>query len=105
MSAWHTGAIYEIVTEGSPSPAGVSIAIAAPSKAAKKSAKGGLDFDEDPMSDLSVRVVRVAVGGCYDNLLGMSSRKNEIPCVRISFRVDRILPITKVRIAADSNAE
>jgi len=57
------------------------------------------------MSDLSVRVVRVAVGGCYDNLLGMSSRKNEIPCVRISFRVDRILPITKVRIAADSNAE
>jgi len=38
---YYTGAIYEIVTEGSPPLAGVSIAIAAPSRPAKKSAKAG----------------------------------------------------------------
>jgi histidyl-tRNA synthetase len=35
----------------------------------------------------------------------MFSGKNQIPCVGISFGVDRIFSITKARMAADKNSE
>lgn len=104
---YYTGVIYEIVTEGSAPLATVSAAPAAPPKPSKKSSSGkaGADFDEDRSSDPSVGVGSVAAGGRYDNLVGMFSGKNQIPCVGISFGVDRIFSITKARMAADKNAE
>jgi histidyl-tRNA synthetase len=106
---YYTGVIYEIVTDGS-SPgsaplASVSTAAAPPPKPSKKPSKAGADFDEDRSSDPSVGVGSVAAGGRYDNLVGMFSGKNQIPCVGISFGVDRIFSITKARMAADKNAE
>jgi len=105
---YYTGVIYEVVTEGSApgsTPlAGTSVATGAPPKSSKKASKAGADFDEDRSSDPSVGVGSVAAGGRYDNLVGMFSGKNQIPCVGISFGVDRIFSITKARMAAD-NAE
>ncbi|EHL03611.1 putative Histidyl-tRNA synthetase [Glarea lozoyensis 74030] len=107
---YYTGVIYEIVTEGSaPNSeplATVSVAPAAPPKPSKKpsSGKSAVDFDEDRSSDPSVGVGSVAAGGRYDNLVGMFSGKTQIPCVGISFGVDRIFSVTKARMAED-NAE
>ncbi|KAH8602544.1 histidyl-tRNA synthetase-like protein [Bisporella sp. PMI_857] len=94
---YYTGVIYEVVTEGSAAPG------AAP-RSSKKPSKSG-DPDEDRSSDPSVGVGSIAAGGRYDNLVGMFSGKNKIPCVGISFGVDRIFSITKARMAADKNAE
>lgn len=47
----------------------------------------------------------VAAGGRYDNLASMFSGKTQIPCVGISFSVDRIFSITKARIAAEKNTD
>jgi histidyl-tRNA synthetase len=100
---YYTGVIYEVVTEGS-APATASTANGAPPKISKKSTKSGADADEDRSSDPSVGVGSVAAGGRYDNLVGMFSGKNQIPCVGISFGVDRIFSITKARMAEDKNA-
>lgn len=100
---YYTGVIYEVVTEGS-APATTSTSNAVPPKASKKSTKAGADADEDRSSDPSVGVGSVAAGGRYDNLVGMFSGKNQIPCVGISFGVDRIFSITKARMAEDKNA-
>jgi len=103
---YYTGVIFEIVTEGSAPPAATSTATAAPPKPSKKPAhsKPGADFDEDRSSDPSVGVGSIAAGGRYDNLVGMFSGKTQIPCVGISFGVDRIFSITKARMAAESGA-
>jgi histidyl-tRNA synthetase len=101
---YYTGIIYEVVTEGSaPSttPAAEEV-VPAPKKKNKKSTT---DPDEDRSSDPSVGVGSVAAGGRYDNLVGMFSGKSQIPCVGISFGVDRIFSITKARMAADKSAE
>jgi histidyl-tRNA synthetase len=104
---YYTGLIYEVVTEGSAPLATTSTATAAPPKPSKKPSggKAGADFDEDRSSDPSVGVGSVAAGGRYDDLVGMFSGKNKIPCVGISFGVDRIFSITKARMAADKNSE
>lgn len=102
---YYTGVIYEIVTEGSAGLATVSTAAGAPPKPSKKPSKAGADADEDRSSDPSVGVGSVAAGGRYDGLVGMFSGKGQIPCVGISFGVDRIFSITKARMAADKGAE
>ncbi|KAF3004140.1 Cytoplasmic and mitochondrial histidine tRNA synthetase [Curvularia kusanoi] len=67
---YYTGLIYEVVTEGS-----------APRVNGKQQEIG---------------VGSVAAGGRYDNLVGMFSGK-PIPCVGISFGIDRIISILKAR--------
>ena len=47
----------------------------------------------------------MAAGGRYDNLVNMFAPKSQIPCVGISFGIDRIFAITKMRLQADKNAE
>jgi histidyl-tRNA synthetase len=111
---YYTGVIFEIVTEGSaPGSAPVVLATTseapgAPPKAAKPSKKPsrskGADADEDRSNDPSVGVGSVAAGGRYDNLVGMFSGKTQIPCVGISFGVDRIFSVTKARMEAEKNA-
>ncbi|KAH8675379.1 histidyl-tRNA synthetase-like protein [Xylariales sp. PMI_506] len=103
---YYTGIIYEVVTEGS-APSVTPTAEGATPAPAKKGKKASADPDEDRSSDPSVGVGSVAAGGRYDNLVGMFSGKGDkgqIPCVGISFGVDRIFSITKARLEADKNA-
>ncbi|KAM3077043.1 Cytoplasmic and mitochondrial histidine tRNA synthetase [Clarireedia jacksonii] len=103
---YYTGVIYEVVTEGSAPLATTSAATAAPPKPSKKPSKGSVDPDEDRSSDPSVGVGSVAAGGRYDNLVGMFAGKGkQIPCVGISFGVDRIFSITKARMEEENSAE
>ena len=105
---YYTGVIWEVVTEGSAPLANTSAATGAPPKPFKKPARAGADFDEDRSEDPTVGVGSVAAGGRYDNLVGMFSGKGDkgqIPCVGISFGVDRIFSITEARMAAEKNAE
>ncbi|KAB8670369.1 hypothetical protein FH972_026282 [Carpinus fangiana] len=88
---YYTGVIYEVVTEGSAGKAGA--------KGKKTASK-----DDDRSNDPAVGVGSVAAGGRYDDLVGMFSGKGQVPCVGISFGVDRIFSIIKSRMAADKNA-
>ncbi|MCJ1478496.1 Cytoplasmic and mitochondrial histidine tRNA synthetase [Lambiella insularis] len=94
---YYTGVIFEVVTEGSTPPAASGQKVPRPQKRPK-------DADEDRSNDSSVGVGSVAAGGRYDELVGMFSGKAQIPCVGISFGVDRIFSITKARMEADKAA-
>lgn len=115
---YYTGIIYEgktlhdillpygdinpsVVTEGS--APGAPADGAAPKPKSKK--KGKTSEDDDRSDDPTVGVGSVAAGGRYDNLVGMFSGKGQIPCVGISFGVDRIYSITQARMAAERAAE
>jgi histidyl-tRNA synthetase len=89
---YYTGVIYEVITEGS----------AGDSTKKPKKGKKPADADEDRSSDPSVGVGSVAAGGRYDELVGMFSGKGQIPCVGISFGLDRIFSITKARMAKET---
>ena len=111
---YYTGIIYEVVTEGS-APT-VSSSDAAAEKAKKKKGKPG-DADEDRSDDPTVGIGSVAAGGRsvifgihgsdsvltsfsrYDNLVGMFSGKTQVPCVGISFGIDRIFSIMRANQA------
>ncbi|RBR15556.1 uncharacterized protein FIESC28_07321 [Fusarium coffeatum] len=99
---YYTGLIYEVVTQGS-APEVTPGQDNADSKPAKKKGKKGGE-DEDRSDDPTVGVGSVAAGGRYDNLVGMFSGKSQIPCVGISFGVDRIFSITKAKLAAEKSA-
>ena len=94
---YYTGVIYEVVTEGSAPPSTLG-------DKGSKPAKKNKELDEDRSNDPTVGVGSVAAGGRYDELVGMFSGKAQIPCVGISFGVDRIFSITKARMEADKNA-
>lgn len=93
---YYTGVIYEVVTEGS----APSTTTGQKLQKAGKREKAATEFDEDRSNDPSVGVGSVAAGGRYDELVGMFSGKSQIPCVGISFGVDRIFSITKARMEA-----
>ena len=97
---YYTGIIYEVVTEGS-APAAASGAV--PEKPSGRRPKSKT-ADEDRSDDPSVGIGSVAAGGRYDGLVGMFSGKSQIPCVGISFGVDRIFSVTKARLEADKAA-
>jgi histidyl-tRNA synthetase len=90
---YYTGVIYEVVTEGS-APAAPASGDAKDKPSKKKSGKPG-DPDEDRSDDPTLGIGSVAAGGRYDNLVGMFSGKTQVPCVGISFGIDRIFSITQ----------
>ncbi|KAF2716735.1 histidyl-tRNA synthetase [Polychaeton citri CBS 116435] len=97
---YYTGLIYEVVTEGSaPSTS--------QSSKPKKQPNGGkaIQDGDDRSNDPSVGVGSVAAGGRYDNLVSMFSGKQQIPCVGISFGVERIFSITKSRLQAEQSSK
>ena len=96
---YYTGVIYEVVTEGSAPSSTTGQKL---QRAAKREKTA--EFDEDRSNDPSVGVGSVAAGGRYDELVGMFSGKAQIPCVGISFGVDRIFSITKARMEASKTA-
>ena len=101
---YYTGVIYEVVTDGSaPGHGGPSNSSDQKAKKATKKQSKSANDDEDRSSDPSVGVGSVAAGGRYDELVGMFSGKGQIPCVGISFGVDRIFSITKSRMAAEAS--
>jgi histidyl-tRNA synthetase len=102
---YYTGIIYEVVTEGSAPSTTPGQQDQAPKPKKKSKGKEGEGEDEDRSNDPTVGVGSVAAGGRYDNLVGMFSGKTQIPCVGISFGVDRIFSITKARMAADNALE
>ena len=96
---YYTGVIFEVVTEGSAPSTNTGQKVQRQAKKEKSS-----EFDEDRSNDPSVGVGSVAAGGRYDNLVGMFSGKTQIPCVGISFGVDRIFSIAKARMEADKTS-
>ncbi|KAK0610032.1 histidyl-tRNA synthetase mitochondrial precursor [Bombardia bombarda] len=86
---YYTGLIYEVINK----PAVAEAAAAAGGKGGKSSRKGK---KEDPAS----QVGSIAAGGRYDNLVGMYGKRT-IPCVGISFGVERIFTILKARAEKD----
>jgi histidyl-tRNA synthetase len=101
---YYTGVIYEVVTEGSAPAATPTAAPEAQTlqKSGKKT-KAATGDDDDRSNDPTVGVGSIAAGGRYDNLVGMFQPKAQIPCVGISFGVDRIFSITKARMEREKN--
>ncbi|KAL9604801.1 MAG: hypothetical protein Q9219_000249 [cf. Caloplaca sp. 3 TL-2023] len=97
---YYTGVIYEVVTEGSAPATTTGQKL---QRTAKKDKAN--EFDEDRSNDPSVGVGSVAAGGRYDELVGMFSPKAQIPCVGISFGVDRIFSITKAQMEKEKSSE
>lgn len=91
---YYTGVIFEVITEAS-APPGAK----AGGKRGPKPPKSD-DPDADRSNDDSIGVGSIAAGGRYDELVGMFSKsaKGKIPCVGISFGVDRIFSISKARM-------
>ncbi|KAA8648636.1 hypothetical protein EYZ11_001578 [Aspergillus tanneri] len=89
---YYTGLIFEVVTPLS-SADGFN---ASRTKSSSKPKKGG--DDDDRSNDNTIGVGSVAAGGRYDNLVNMFSPKRQIPCVGISFGIDRIFTIMKQRL-------
>ncbi|KAJ9311344.1 hypothetical protein DTO271D3_8414 [Paecilomyces variotii] len=102
---YYTGVIYEVVTEGSaPATATKAAETQTLQKSGKKDKSKNPNLEDDDRSnDPSVGVGSIAAGGRYDNLVGMFSNKAQIPCVGISFGVDRIFSITKARMERERN--
>lgn len=92
---YYTGVIYEVITEGS----------AGKQQQGAKEKKKSKSEDEDRSNDPSVGVGSIAAGGRYDELVGMFSGKQNVPCVGISFGVERIFSITKSRMEADKTSK
>jgi histidyl-tRNA synthetase len=103
---YYTGVIYEVVTEGS-APA---VQSGAPEEAKQLQKSGKKDKaknveDDDRSNDPTLGVGSIAAGGRYDNLVGMFLPKAQIPCVGISFGVDRIFSITKARLEREQSTQ
>lgn len=102
---YYTGIIYEVVTAESAPPgflpsslesnpsADASVAGSAPGTAAAQA--NGVPKEVSPEDeDAKVGVGSIAAGGRYDNLVAMFSPSGtQIPCVGISFGVERIFSI------------
>ncbi|KIW05046.1 hypothetical protein, variant [Verruconis gallopava] len=102
---YYTGCIWEVVTAESAAPAlssGAETNGAVKKERSKKDKKAS--EDEDRSDDPTVGVGSIAAGGRYDKLVGMFSNKGDIPCVGISFGIERILAILKKRLEASSSS-
>ena len=107
---YYTGIIYEAITEASAPPgfnaanafASTSSSAPTPAPAPKKKSKKSAEEDEEEEVDESqVGVGSIAAGGRYDNLVGMftaaaageGKKAAQLPCVGISFGLDRVFAI------------
>lgn len=86
---YYTGLIYEAVTAAS----------APPTNASELKAKATQANKEVEDASEYVGVGSIAAGGRYDSLVGMFSNGKSIPCVGISFGVERLFSIIKARAA------
>lgn len=97
---YYTGIIYEAVTAESAPPGHASPALTNGSDKPSKPAAATASADDE---DAKVGVGSIAAGGRYDNLVAMfSASGTQIPCVGISFGVERIFSILWKRKLAES---
>lgn len=107
---YYTGVIYEAVVEGSappppppkedPKALGLDSKSKLPSKGSKS--KKANESSGQEVDESQIGVGSIAAGGRYDNLVGMfSAGKNKIPCVGISFGVERIFSILKLKAESE----
>jgi histidyl-tRNA synthetase len=106
---YYTGVIYEVITEGSAPPSLSATQNGGETakqlqRSSKKEKKADAN-DEDRSDDPSVGVGSVAAGGRYDNLVDRFLPKAQMPCVGVSFGVDRIFSITKARMEQEKKIE
>ncbi len=81
-------------------------------KAAKSSGKAkeakakDKENEEDEEGDMNVSsgVGTVAAGGRYDNLVSMFDKKSAVPCVGVSFGVERLFAVMEAKIKRDKLA-
>lgn len=109
---YYTGVIYEVVTEGSAPPSLSASQNGGETakqlqRSSKKEKKVGTaeEEDDDRSDDPSIGVGSVAAGGRYDHLVDRFLPKAQMPCVGISFGVDRIFSITKARMEQERRFE
>lgn len=113
---YYTGLIYEAVTSASAPPENAKELKEKASEEKKKlkekkekkdkkskDAKEGSTevaaaVEEEEDASAYVGVGSIAAGGRYDNLVGMFSNNKSIPCVGISFGVERLFSIIKQRV-------
>ncbi|OAA57570.1 histidyl-tRNA mitochondrial precursor [Niveomyces insectorum RCEF 264] len=102
---YYTGLIFEVVAQ----TAAAAAAGATPEEAAASAAENGGEPAKAKSKPKSkggvaeeIQVGSIAAGGRYDNLVGMYG-KTQIPCVGISFGVDRIFTIMKAKRAKAAN--
>lgn len=100
---YYTGVIYEVVTEGSAPATATATPEAQTLQKHGKKTKPATGDDDDRSNDPTIGVGSIAAGGRYDNLVGMFQPKAQVPCVGISFGVDRIFSITKARMKREKN--
>ncbi len=86
---YYTGPIFEVIAQ----PRAAAAADAAAPGGKKK--KGGAE---------EIQVGSIAAGGRYDNLVGMYG-KTQIPCVGVSFGVDRIFTIMKAKLEKEEGKQ
>jgi len=109
---YYTGVIYEAVVEGSAPPpqaaAATTTSKTGTNEPGVKGSRSGLKAKASEAAEVDesqIGVGSIAAGGRYDNLVGMfSSGKEKIPCVGISFGVERIFSILKMQ-ATESGSE
>ncbi|KAL4904809.1 hypothetical protein BDW74DRAFT_22098 [Aspergillus multicolor] len=87
---YYTGLIYEVVT-----PLSSAEGFAQSQKKSKSKPKSSGE-------DQNIGVGSIAAGGRYDDLVNMFAKKRQIPCVGISFGVDRIFTIMKQRLESEA---
>lgn len=113
---YYTGIIYEAITEASappskpvnppvPAPGTVTDSVPSSSSSSSKTpahkSKSTATTSDEP-DESSVGVGSIAAGGRYDNLVGMFSaaagrKADQVPCVGISFGVERVYSILEMK--------
>jgi histidyl-tRNA synthetase len=89
---YYSSLIFEVVTSFS-----TAAGFHGPQGKSHSKSKVGEDNDEDRSDDPSLGMGSIAAGGRYDNLVNMFSKKRQIPCIGVSFGVDRIFTLMKTR--------
>lgn len=89
---YYSSLIFEVVTSFS-----TAAGFHGPQGKSHSKSKLGEDNDEDRSDDPSLGMGSIAAGGRYDNLVNMFSKKRQIPCIGVSFGVDRIFTLMKTR--------
>lgn len=106
---YYTGIIYEVVTAESAPPGALPASLEnhAAADASTTGAAPQTTGTNPEDEDAKVGVGSIAAGGRYDNLVGMFSPSGQqIPCVGISFGVERIFSILwKKRLAEAKEKE
>ncbi|KAG7660890.1 HTS1 [[Candida] subhashii] len=102
---YYTGLIYEAVTAASAPPENANeikekITQKESASKNKKEAAASKEVEIEDASEY-VGVGSIAAGGRYDGLVGMFSNGKSIPCVGISFGVERLFSIIKARANKD----